>query len=193
VFEIPLCSKEAVVSTSKLSYKKELTLSENQVFMISAQFISKQIQEERKQKAEEERIAKDKKIKEELHEAGKTRRTWAFVNLFSGIGFGIAGGVLFDQASKARDEKYSYYDKYLNATIPEDADKYREESSKYEKRQKLYNIFGGISIGLGAAMLTTGIVLFCVDSKSEKDVKKKYNLSVHANPFNGTVGLTLLY
>ena len=193
VFDIPLCSEEVIVSTSNLEYKKMLVLKENQTLMISAQFISKEIEEERRLKAEKERIEKEKIIKKELHEAGKTRRTWAFVNLFSGIGFGVAGGVLFNQASKARGEKYSYYDKYLNATTSEDADKYREESSKYEKRQKLYNIFGGISIGLGAAMLTTGIVLFCIDSKSEKEVKKKYNLSVHANPFNGTVGLTLLY
>ena len=49
----------------------------------------------------------------------------------------------------------------------------------------------GNVLGLGGAMFISGIVLYSVDFKAEKEVKRKYNLSFGASPADGTMRLTL--
>lgn len=150
-------------------------------------------EEEIERKKEEEKKILNKKIKEELSVAGKKRVLLAVSSILGGVAFGVTGGILFSQAKVAEKNKDISYVKYLQTQDSERAEKYRNEVVTLNKQKNILNTFGGISIGLGVAFLTTGIVLFAVDNNAEKEIKRKYNLSINVNPFNSSIGLTLLY
>ena len=156
-----------------------------------------QQEEERRKAAEEKRRIKEEKARryikmnEELDQAGrKTRITIATTTLVSGIAVGVLGGVSFYGMNKAGKDRNNYYDKYLDAT-GSDADEYRKKAQDADKKRKTYTILGGVGVGIGAALITTGIVFYSIDFESEKEVKKKYNVSFGANPADGTLQFAL--
>ena len=146
---------------------------------------------EEKRRAREEKARRDKEMIEELNQAGrKTRLTIATTTLVSGVVVGILGGVSFYGMNNAEEDRKNYYDKYLDAT-GSDADKYRKKAKDADKKRKTYAVLGGVGIGIGVALITTGIVFYSINFDSEKEVKKKYNVSFGANPADGTLQFAL--
>lgn len=141
--------------------------------------------EEEKRKAEKE---KERQIKEEINKAGRKKRiaiaTGVFVPGLALIGGGAASLYMMSDAQKWHDK---YYKKYLSANDNFTADKYRKKTKTAGDHAQLYKILGSVGIGLGAAMVTTGIVFYSIEFKEEKEVKKKYNVSIGASPMDGTL------
>lgn len=149
---------------------------------------------EKKRKEEEKQRALNAKIERELSEAGgKKRKILATTALLSGIAFGAAGVVLFTRIPVAEEKRDDAYQEYLSATNSNDANKYRKDVEDYKREKLLYGVFGGIGAGLGLIGITTGIILYSINSEGEKTVKKKYNISFNANPLNRMIGLTIRY
>ena len=147
-------------------------------------------------KDEEKRIAKEKErqIKEEINKAGRKKRiaiaTGVFVPGLALIGGGAASLYMMSDAQKWHDK---YYKKYLSANDNFTADKYRKKTKTAGDHAQLYKILGSVGIGLGAAMVTTGIVFYSIEFKEEKEVKKKYNVSIGASPMDGTLQFALMW
>ena len=140
--------------------------------------------EDAKRKAEKER--KDK-MTEELNKAGRTKRLGIATGLFvPGILLAAGGGLSFYGMSKAENDRKNYYDKYLDASGV-NADKYRKKAEDADKKRKTYLILGGVGVGVGVALIATGITFYSIDFEGEKEVKKKYNVSFGANPMDGTI------
>ena len=66
-------------------------------------------------------------------------------------------------------------------------DKYRKKTTDAHNKMNKYNTLGGVGLGLGAALIATGITFYCIEFKGEKEVRKKYNVSFGASPFDGTL------
>ena len=64
-------------------------------------------------------------------------------------------------------------------------------TKKANREQQLFTILGGIGVGVGAALITTGIVFYSIEFDGEKEVKKKYNLSFGASPADSSLYFTL--
>lgn len=145
--------------------------------------------EEEKRKAEKE---KQRQIKEEIDKAGRKKRiaiaTGVFVPGLALVGGGAASLYMMSDSQKWHDK---YYKKYLSATDSATADKYRKKTKKAGDHAQLYKILGSVGIGLGAAMVTTGIVFYSIEFKEEKEVKKKYKLSFSASPLDGSLQFAL--
>jgi hypothetical protein len=153
----------------------------------------------RKKEKEEELLRKRKEeqkmlaYQEELHTAGSTRRTVALTSFLSGIAFSGAGIGLI-MYSKQLDEKWKdSYELYLDAKTEEDAVKHRKDVEKYRDRETATKVLGGIFTGVGAGLVITGIIAWSVDSKAEKGVKKKYDISFTMDPFSKTAFLSINY
>ena len=93
--------------------------------------------------------------------------------------------------NKAEKDRKKYYGKYLDAENEEQIVLYRKKSQDADKKRKTYAALGGVGVGLGIAMMTTGIVFYSIDFEGEKEVKKKYNVSFGTSPMDGTIQLTL--
>ena len=82
-------------------------------------------------------------------------------------------------------------DRYAAATDSYTAEIYRKRAKKANREQQLFTILGSIGIGVGTALITTGIVFYSIEFDSEKEVKKKYNVSFGASPADSSLYFTL--
>ena len=132
------------------------------------------------------------KFKEELNRAGrKTRLTIATTTLVAGVVVGALGGVSFYGMSEAKKDRDKYFDKYNNSTASEDIAYYRKKTQDADNKRKTYMILGGVGIGVGVALIATGITFYSIEFEGEKEVKKKYNVSFGASPMDGTIQFAL--
>ena len=151
-------------------------------------------EEKRKAEAEKERQRKEREanFKKELDQAGKKKR----IAIATGIlvpGVALIGGGAFSFYEMSDSQKWhdKYYQKYLAATDSSTADKYRKKTKKARDDVKLFKILGSVGVGVGAAMVATGIVFYSIEFEGEKAVKKKYNVSFGASPMDGTLQFAL--
>ena len=149
-------------------------------------------EKEEKIKAEEEKRKAEEagKIRDELNQAGRKKRlAIATSTLAAGVVVGALGGVSFYGMSKAESDRKKYYDRYLSAT--ENAADLWNKSRNADKKRKTYMILGGVGVGVGVALIATGITFYSMEFEGEKEVKKKYNLSFGASPMDGTIQFAL--
>ena len=145
---------------------------------------------EAKKKADEEKARQNAKMTEELNRAGrKTRIAIATTTLVSGIVIGALGGVSFYGMNEAEKDRKKYYSSYL--TAQDNPQIYWKKAQDADKKRKTYLIMGGVGVGVGVALITTGIVFYSIDFEGEKEVKKKYNLSFGTSPMDGTLQFAL--
>ena len=111
--------------------------------------------------------------------------------LVPGIALVGASGVLFYEMNDSQKWYDRCYENWKYASYYDEAERYQRKMNKARKQVKAFKISGSVAVALGAAMITTGIVLYSIDFKSEKEVKKKYNLSFGTQPSNGSLYLTL--
>ncbi len=143
-----------------------------------------------RKKAEFKRITRFKK---EYHDAGAVRRRWGWVTFLSGLAFqGAAVGLLIS-ANHVGEKADTAYTLYQGADNVDDVVRYRHDAERYSSQKDASTVAGAVCIGLGTALMTTGIVLWSVRSSKEKAVKTRYRISVGANPFAGTVLLSVAY
>ena len=147
------------------------------------------VKDSQKKQAEQPKSENDK-YEEELNRAGKRARIIAAsTTLAAGVVIGGLGGLSFWGMSKAKKNRDDYLDLYYGVTTPDDQeamDYYRDNANKSEKQRKKFKVLGAVGVGVGAALIATGITLFCVEFEGEKEVKKKYNVSFGANPLDGS-------
>ena len=151
---------------------------------------------EEKRKAEEEakRIEdeKNRQLKEELNRAGrKTRLTIATSTLVAGAAVTILGGISFNGMNKQEKKRKDYYQEYLLSETNSEAAIYKKKANDADSKRKTYMILGSVGIGVGVALIATGITFYSIEFKGEKEVKKKYNLSFGASPIDGTIQFAL--
>ena len=72
-----------------------------------------------------------------------------------------------------------------------EAEDLRKQINRADKKRKTFTIIGGVTAGVGAALIATGIVLYSIKFKGEKEVRQKYDLSFGANPADGTFQFAL--
>ena len=146
-------------------------------------------------KPEQKAKTEDDKYKEELNKAGRKKRlVIASTTLAAGVVIGTLGGISLYGMHRSKEDRDYYrnvYDDMDETYSPEDFEECRKLAKDADKRRKKYAVLGGIGIGVGAALITTGIVFFSIETKGEKKVKQKYNVSFGANPFDGKIQLTL--
>ena len=70
-------------------------------------------------------------------------------------------------------------------------DHFRKKTNDADSKRKTYMILGGVGIGVGVALIATGITFYSIEFKDEKEVKKKYNVSFGASPMDGTLQFAL--
>ena len=146
--------------------------------------------DEEKRRAEQEKKEKENQIVQELNQAGRKKRLIiATSTLAAGVVVGALGGVSFYGMSKAESDRKKYYDRYLSAT--ENAADLWNKSRNADKKRKTYMILGGVGIGVGVALIATGITFYSIEFEGEKEVKKKYNVSFGASPMDGTIQFAL--
>ena len=144
--------------------------------------------EEAKPKDETERKAQ---IIQELNLAGRQTR------LELATGFIVPGAALVISAPFftigsifASFDRDDYLREYSQSNGRE-AEKYRKKAEKADKKANAYVAMTYTCLGLGLAMVATGVVFFSIKFKGEKEVMKKYNLSFGTSPTNGTLQLAL--
>ena len=145
--------------------------------------------EEAKRKAEEER---NRQIKDELNQAGRKKRIVIATStlVVGAVAVGL-GGFSFYEMSDSKKWHGIYMDRYAAATDSYTAEIYRKRAKKANREQQLFTILGSIGVGVGAALITTGIVFYSIEFDGEKEVKKKYNLSFGASPADSSLYFTL--
>ena len=159
-------------------------------------------EEEKRRIAEEQRKLEEQKYKEskeqrasleqELNRAGRKKRIkMATGFLVPGIVLLGASGVLFYEMTDSQKWYDECSENSQYASYIDDIERYERKMDKAKKQVTAFKISGSVAVVLGAAMVTTGIVLYSIDFKSEKEVKKKYNVSFGAQPSNGSLYLTL--
>ena len=150
-------------------------------------------EDEQKKRAEERQIAAEEKqkFKDELNQAGrKTRIAVATTALVAGVAAGVVSGISFYSMNEWKKKRDNYYQQYLDSDTAHEDD-FRKQVDRADKKRKTFTIVGGVTAGVGAALITTGIVLYSIKFKSEKEVKQKYDLSFGANPADGTLQFAL--
>ena len=150
-------------------------------------------EEEQKKRAEErQRAAEEKqKFKDELNKAGrKTRIAVATTALAAGVAAGVVSGISFYSMNEWKKKRDNYYQQYLDSDTAHEDD-FRKQVNRADKKRKTYTIIGGVTAGVGAALITTGIVFYTIKFKGEKEVLQKYALSFGANPADGTLQFAL--
>lgn len=186
-FKTPLCSQKLLITSGNGEYKQNLRLKEGEVSKILAIITYGQTTT-----FDEANQIKNEKIKEELNQAGRTTRlAIATTTLVSGIVVGILGGISFYGSDQAEKDRKKYYGKYLDATTETQIQLYRKKAEDADKKRKTYKALGYTGIGVGAALIATGIVFYSIDFKEEKEVKKRYNVSFGVSPMDGTLQLAL--
>lgn len=144
-------------------------------------------QEETKKKPDE-----DDKFKEELNKAGRKKRiAIATSTLVTGAVLAVLGGISFYGMSDAKKDRDQYMEWYNQSVTQAEMDYYRKNVLDKDKKRKTYMALGGVGIGVGVALIATGITFYSIEFKGEKEVKKKYNLSLSANPGKGSLQLSL--
>ena len=150
-------------------------------------------EEEQKKRAEErQRAAEEKqKFKDELNKAGrKTRIAVATTALAAGVAAGVVSGISFYSMNEWKKKRDNYYQQYLDSDTAHE-DNFRKQVDRADKKRKTFTIVGGVTAGVGAALIATGVVLYSIKFKGEKEVQQKYNLSFGANPADGTLQFAL--
>ncbi len=188
-FKIPFCSQKLTITSGNGEYRQNLHLKEGEVSKILATITYGQTTTFDEAKANK---IKNEKINEELDKAGRKKRIAIATGIFiPGIAVTVLGGISFIGMENAEMDRKKYYGKYLDAVTEQAAVSYRKKALDADKRRKTYAILGGVGIGVGIAMMTTGIVFYSIDFKGEKEVKKKYNLSFGTSPMDGTLQFAL--
>ncbi len=178
--------------------KKAKKAAEAEKTRIAAEEKRKAEAEKRRIKAEEARIAaeeareKENQFKEELNQAGRKKRLIiATSTLVSGAVIGILGGVSLYGMNEAKKDHDKYYQEYLEAKSNYEAEDYRKKTQNADKKRKTYMALGITGIGVGVALIATGITFYSIEFEGEKEVKKKYNVSFGASPMDGTLQFAL--
>lgn len=189
---------EQVAAAHAASVEAAATTQENQAVK-SENFEEKEnaekikAEEEQRKRAEErQRAAEEKqKFKDELNQAGrKTRIAVATTTLVAGVAAGVVSGISFYSMNEWKKKRDNYYQQYLDSDTAHEDD-FRKQVNRADKKRKTFTIIGGVTAGVGAALITTGIVLYTIKFKGEKEVQQKYNLSFGANPAGGTLQFAL--
>ena len=137
-------------------------------------------------------VPEEDKFKQELNQAGRKKRlTIATSTLVAGVVVGALGGVSFYGMSEAKKDRDKYLDRYHQSTDQAAIDKYRKKTNDADSKRKTYLALGGVGIGVGVALIATGITFYSIEFEGEKEVKKKYNVSFGANPMDGTFNFAL--
>ncbi len=132
------------------------------------------------------------KFKEELNSAGrKTRLTIATTTLVAGAVVGALGGVSLYAMNEAKKDRDKYLDSYRQSATQESMNYFRKKTNDADKKRKTYMALGGVGIGVGVALIATGITFYSIEFEGEKDVKKKYNVSFGTSPMDGTLQFAL--
>ena len=132
------------------------------------------------------------KYKAELNQAGRKKRiAIATSTLVAGVVVGALGGVSFYGMNNAKKDRNKYLDSYRQSTTQEDMDYFRKKTNDADKKRKTYLALGGVGIGVGVALIATGITFYSIEFEGEKEVKKKYNVSFGASPMDGTIQFAL--
>ena len=132
------------------------------------------------------------KYKAELNQAGRKKRiAIATSTLVAGVVVGALGGVSFYGMSEAKKDRDKYLDSYRQSATQEDMDYFRKKTNDADSKRKTYMILGGVGIGVGVALIATGITFYSIEFEGEKEVKKKYNVSFGASPMDGTIQFAL--
>ncbi len=149
-------------------------------------------EEQRKRAEERKKAAEEKqKIKDELNQAGrKTRIAVATTTLVAGVAAGVVSGISFYSMNEWKKKRSDYYQQYLDSNIDKEDD-FRKQVNRADNKRKTFMIVGGVTAGVGAALIATGVVLYSIKLKGEKEVQQKYNLSFGANPADGTLQFAL--
>ena len=150
-------------------------------------------EDEQKKRAEErQRAAEEKqKFKNELNQAGRTTRiAVASTALVAGVAAGVVSGISFYSMNEWKKKRDNYYKQYLDSDTAHEDD-FRKQVDRADKKRKTFTIVGGVTAGVGAALIATGVVLYSIKFKGEKEVKQKYDLSFGANPADGTLQFAL--
>lgn len=149
-------------------------------------------EEQRKRAEERQKAAEEKqKFKDELNHAGrKTRIAVATTTLVAGVAAGVVSGISFYSMNEWKKKRDNYYQQYLDSDTAHEDD-FRKQVNRADKKRKTFTIIGGVTAGVGATLITTGIVLYSIKFKGEKEVQQKYNLSFGANPAAGTLQFAL--
>ncbi len=151
------------------------------------------LQAEKRAEQEKQRQIREK-MNAELDTAGrKTRRIWAWTGILSGAATVIAGGVMLPLAAQANSDGHDAYEDYRAATNSNDAQSYWSDVQNYRDKEVGLKTAGGTMLGVGGALLTTGIVLFFVRTDEEKKIEKKYDISFYGDPFSRTAGVTVSF
>ena len=111
--------------------------------------------------------------------------------LVSGAVIGILGGVSLYGMNEAEKDRKKYYQQYLLSEYGPNTDVVRKKAQDADKKRKTYMALGFAGIGVGVALITTGIVFYSIEFEGEKEVKKKYNLSFGTSPMDGTLQFAL--
>lgn len=147
---------------------------------------------EKKEPEKPKELTEEEKFKKELNDAGRrTRIAVATTTLVVGAVAGGLGGFSFYIMNGAKKDRDKYLNYYNYSETQADMDLYRKKTNDADKKRKKYLILGGVGAGVGAALIATGITLYCIEFKGEKEVKKKYNVSFGASPFDGTLQFAL--
>lgn len=146
------------------------------------------------QPQQQEEVAKEpaesENYEKEWRRLRNTRIAVATTTLVLGAAAAGLGGFSFYKMNKAKDKRDEFYDLYQNnLTDPVLVQEYRSKTEKQDKKYKKYMLLGSVGVGVGAALVATGIVLYSVEFKKEK--KLKQNISFGMNPFDGNVYFTL--
>ena len=151
-----------------------------------------QAQEQPKEPEKPKELTEEEKFKKELNDAGRRTRMIAGTStLVAGVVIGVLGGVSFYGMNKAKKDRDKYLDSYNYSTSQEEMDYYRKKTNDANSKRKTYMILGGVGIGVGVALIATGITFYSIEFEGEKEVKKKYNVSFSASPIDGTLQFAL--
>lgn len=142
------------------------------------------------QKREDQKVLAFKK---KYRAAGSKRRGLAWTSFLSGFAFVGTGIGMFALSSNYEGDQDGAYVLYLASQTEDDAVKYRNETEDYQRKKNVSKVLGGIFVGVGAALTTTGIILWSVKSSAEKKVKKNYSLTFRVDPFSRMATLSLRY
>ena len=157
-----------------------------------------QAAEQPKKPEKQKDVTKEDNFKKELNAAGRrTRMIVGTTTVVAGAVIGALGGVSFYGMNKSKKDRDKYLNLYNLSTDQAYIDYYRKKTTNANNDRKLYMALGITGIGVGVALIATGITFYSIKFKDEKEVrkkykaKKKYNVSFGANPMDGTLQFAL--
>ena len=151
-----------------------------------------QAQEQPKEPEKPKELTEEEKFKKELNDAGRrTRMIAGTTTLVVGVVIGILGGVSLYGMSKAKKDRDKYFDSYKQSSDYDEMVHFRKKTQDADKKRKTYMGLGFAGIGVGVALIATGITFYSIEFEGEKEVKKKYNVSFGASPMDGTIQFAL--